>query len=739
MEFQRLAAAHLEHNSEIVKRDPKHILADMNALHCLAQAAVNVELFTIPLYMTTMYSLYGKHSITEKPPAGQKPLYFGRLWPGICPSPKPKTANDEACNLYFSVFIQEMLHLQMASNICSALGNNIAVKILYGPGSRYLTHNTLHPIFTSDLLVNKNNGWTCYGDDKTTIPHILDLTDLEDTVYNQVKVKLGALDTNSINLALAIEEAADVLCARIKNDARDKYIATKEGGVFANVPFKNWSVFSTESNLPMFGSIATMYECLAAYLNISYDVSDLIENTLSISVTMDDNTTETIEIENRYVTPDNTINLFDLVFNASSLQRDLFNTKSGGHPMAEFPQLDTFVPEGSTAAQAKQYIFQMMNAITDQGEGATMKVKPEPMYTSGLVLNSVEKDYQPDFEALKKDYVQYDDQGNELPVSASAESRYTNGDIDHYERFTKVKALLEAGQLTTWVDWHKQGNQWTAADLETADFENNPLKSAIPSADSVAQALNRLNQAEQRDANFAEMSHVAAGAIAGITTVLNRYWTDSAIDFPFPSMSGSGDRVSICWAVFGQAPDLSLGEYTRIGESHRDYLYHACQGMAQTPQAEDDPNKCASKEVFHTCRGSNQCKAEGGCGFVQKVEGGGSGCRSVAATPAKSTNGCGAPTLYSPPADNACGGLGGCAVPISASQLYPEDGLMPIYTFAKDLTPSKVSGEGVSFKRGQGVYDTAWEAYSKSLEAESKTPESKPEPSDLRLAFPPST
>ena len=37
----------------------------------------------------------------------------------------------------------------------------------------------------------------------------------------------------------------------------------------------------------------------------------------------------------------------------------------------------------------------------------------------------------------------------------------------------------------------------------------------------------------------------AVGAIAGVTTVLNDYWATSGGQFPFPSMVGSGDRMSI--------------------------------------------------------------------------------------------------------------------------------------------------------------------------------------------------
>ncbi|HEY0175317.1 MAG TPA: hypothetical protein VGC08_03000, partial [Pedobacter sp.] len=57
-------------------RDPGLKKTDQSALNAIVQAAVNVELFTIPLYMATAYSLQGTHQIN-----GQNNLYQGRFWP----------------------------------------------------------------------------------------------------------------------------------------------------------------------------------------------------------------------------------------------------------------------------------------------------------------------------------------------------------------------------------------------------------------------------------------------------------------------------------------------------------------------------------------------------------------------------------------------------------------------------------------------------------------------------------
>src|ERR1044072_235530 len=105
---------HATHQSgALTGRDSGFIDTDIRVVRWIAQAAVNVELFTIPLYMTSLYSITGMHPITGQGNA----FYKGRLWPGAKTSSEPRTANEKDFNLLFSVFIQEMLHLHMAANI----------------------------------------------------------------------------------------------------------------------------------------------------------------------------------------------------------------------------------------------------------------------------------------------------------------------------------------------------------------------------------------------------------------------------------------------------------------------------------------------------------------------------------------------------------------------------------------------------------------------------------------------
>ncbi|QOZ82423.1 hypothetical protein DXT74_04690 [Chromobacterium sp. Rain0013] len=110
------------------------------------QAAVDVELWTIPLYLTTLYSIQGLNS-------GNQQAY-------------PTTAK-----LIESVVIQEMLHLELISNLCNALG--------YSPQYPFPTYEAAEGI---PFL-------------KPDVP----------PKYAGYQVKLGPLDINQLKLFCVIE------------------------------------------------------------------------------------------------------------------------------------------------------------------------------------------------------------------------------------------------------------------------------------------------------------------------------------------------------------------------------------------------------------------------------------------------------------------------------------------------------------------------------------------------------
>jgi hypothetical protein len=650
-------------SSPITRRDPALKPTDKSALYAIAQAAIDVELFTIPLYMSTLYSIHGMHEINSQGTS----YYKGRLWPGSATTAVPRTANEKAFNIIFSVFIEEMLHLQLAADIASAIGCPVT--------------------FTSSALQSADNGWTCYGRDKTAIPRILDLTDT--TTYANVKVDLAPLNREQIELLLAIEEPDEIARERIRPDKRSKY--------FPQVPFADWKPQYTEKDLPLFGSIGWMYQCYADYTDITYS----------------DGTT-----------------LWDYVFNPSSQQRDLFNVADtqhhSSHPDAEYPGFQATV--SGAAGQAHPLVKDMMRAITDQGEGSL--IKQEAKKRAPQLLQQTLARYAPSRPALEVDYPSYDASGDQKKQSDDAGARYQPGslpgsELDHYERFQEIRDQL-LKDVVTWDKWRAgKKDKWTAKDLcPGVDHASDK----IPKPEAIAQALNRL---ASDPANHALFSQVCVGSIKGITTVLDKYWRDPSVGFPNPSMWGSGDRVAICWAIFGKAPDLSRG----IKPPAPGVLQHSCQGLDfDTPGV-----NCAAVNVYHTCRGSNSCKAEGGCGFVQPTSGGGScGHRGASAALAQNLRLPTANTVYSAPGDNKCATFGGCAVPISASQLYPSGGEMQPFNFPPSGPPKPLPGK-LPFAVGDSVYDIAWQAYTEVMKVRGKNPGNKPAPNDLRIVFPPST
>ena len=652
---------------------------DKAAVRAIAQAAVSVELFTIPLYMATMYSIQGTHQINSK----DIQYYDGRQWPGMSTTARPDLPEQQAFNIIFSVFIQEMLHLQMAANLSTAMG--------------------AAPCFTGSELQSLEHGWTCYGADCTVIPHIVDLQDTSG--YCHVRVNLEELNANQCDLFLAIEQPEEQ--AREQLRAFDSHDHTK---YFPQVPLEGWTPGKHVHDLPLFGTIGYMYECYARYISIEYTDGETLWHKLYVN---------------------------------NSVQKDMFNSEVKGHEQPEFPKVHTCFgwgdQDGGRTGSFNKAI-DMMAAITDQGEGSDTAIT-RYRRKSQAQLMAVKPDYREDLEALKADYPSYTNDGQDA-ASRDATARHDSAPFDHYERFGQVKDMLP---VKTWAQWHREGRRWDEQMLTNERYNPATAQKNIPTPAQVAGALNRLKDDDSESgATLALLSTVATGAIYGITSVLDSYWQKKSTAFPYPSMVGAGDRMAICWAVLGKAPNLATG----VPKVDKDVLYHACQGMHLEGEASAT---CAALAVYHTCRGSNGCHAQGGCGFAQLDSGGGSGCGHGVKVAKVAGNLCGAPKpvpgpdIYSAPSDNRCGGFGGCAVPISASQLFPKtlDGnpaTMTLYNFGPAPEHHNIAlDQTLTFDLGESVYDKAWEAYGKVMAARGTPVGAPPAPTDLRLALPPST
>lgn len=666
-----------------------------NAVKAIVQAAINVEEFTIPLYMCSLYSLVGTHQITS-----ENPFYRGRWWPGLKTSAFPdqwpytqadklpydqslfSATNNEIFNKIFKVFIEEMLHLQMAGNLAKALG--------------------VQPTFTHpDLVDSETYAWKCYNG--SVIPYVVDLKDTINT--SEIEVKLDDLNAEQIKLFLAIEAPEEAARENIKPSERYKY--------FPEVPFEGWQPGQA---LPMFGSIGHMYSCLWKYLKLPFKNGILLDYIIQ-------------QMPNQEPQQ----NLFQYT-DPNTQQTEM-----------EYPGFSATI-DTEARNQLLMEIAKIINAITDQGEGSEVAASfMEDALPEGMEM-AVQPEFQASLHVLQKSYPSYDDEGNQLTYSndATARAGVENTSLDHEELFQEIEKLMQNPDFITWKTWHAQGHSWSTELLVAKDYVNNQFQNQLPHPEEVAKAMCTLKADEEKA--YPRMYKAATGAIWGIVSVLNDYWTFDAngpnkakATFPYPSMAGSGDRMSICWAIFGKLPDITKGlEPDEKRNPH--VLNHACQALNYTGNPEEDPNDCAQVGIYHTCRGSNQCRAEGGCGFVQNISSGGNCRASGNPTPT-------GPQYFSAPSDNNCGSLGGCAVPISASQLFPKPkGEMNVYDFGRKPGtcgfPPIIDGQLIgttTYDLGENVYDKAWSVYTQVLQHRKQPVPEKPANSVYRLAFPPST
>ena len=196
---------------EAVVRPSSELETDKQILRDLVQSAIDVELFTIPLYMTALYSITGRQATTD-----------GSVFPYMGPTESYTQQGlhaQRAYNVIYSVYIQEMLHLQLAMNIANIIGHKPTLK---------------QPEYSGD----------------NTIAGLGTLGDLNER-YADVKVELGPLNENSINLFLAIELPDE-----------DSNVEPPD------VPFEG-------NKIPdEFGGIGNLYHAIEKYMAFTYEGHD---------------------------------------------------------------------------------------------------------------------------------------------------------------------------------------------------------------------------------------------------------------------------------------------------------------------------------------------------------------------------------------------------------------------------------------------------------------------------------
>ena len=742
--------------SSLSKRPNKYFELDQENLQRLFQMALEVELFTIPLYMSGMYSIQGFHQINT----GNN-FYQGRQWPGMGPkyySQNEHPTNQDAFNKVFKVFIEEMLHLQIAANLNNAYGNK--------------------PKFTNNKLVDSDFGWKCYAKNKSEIPGIIDFNDLKDSsIYKDVKVNLEALNAEQIKLFLAIESSEHDLQEEIRDDKKYKYDN--------KLPFEE--KIAEKPNL-MFGSISGLYTSIITYLLIKYEDGQ---------------------------------HMYSKGFLDNSIQRDHFNKMGNNNKKSEYEGLRTNLSDITSENIKFGEILRMINGILDQGEGlplyelifnlitSLITHKDEAVRDTIVFLlteikfdskNAIEKyeielnkdlfncttpscviavktkikklnevkaelaamnilkadnsllavqpENRVDDAALKENHKSFDDVGNPIKSASEAARGGDNGKMDHHEIFEAVQKLIAKPDYMTWDLYHARNNPiWRESNLITnqKDYIKNRINyPQLPPAEEIADAMNMVTQdiaIDQKKIPWHELlSKATTGTLKGLLMGMEEYWTIQTGQFPSPAMVGAGDRMSICWALLGKTPDLQIKPDSKVENHLKDY--HSCQGlyMPKKDKSEKDENDpwvkygdlgCAAPAIYHSCKGTNTCRSEGGCGFVQAYEGG-SNCGSPT-NPSKNQE----IKFVSVPGSNNCATTGGCAVPISALQMFPKpDGDLKQMKYKNEMTGDE---EIINFEKGELVYDVAWKVYADRYKQKFSEKPEKPKTNIIRLIFPPST
>lgn len=159
---------------------------DADVLRSLITTATGVELYTIPLYMASLYSIRG--FATPDPD--------GVVWPGLgitAPS-QSNSPNERAYNAIFTVYIQEMFHLQLAGNIAAAVGCPPNLSEIYSG------------LYHTDNAYGGSTSIPCVGE-ISEIPNDHDpyREELRATGAAAVTSKFGPMDRNQALLFLAIE------------------------------------------------------------------------------------------------------------------------------------------------------------------------------------------------------------------------------------------------------------------------------------------------------------------------------------------------------------------------------------------------------------------------------------------------------------------------------------------------------------------------------------------------------
>ena len=297
----------------------------------------------------------------------------------------------------------------------------------------------------------------------------------------------------------------------------------------------------------------------------------------------------------------------------------------------------------------------------------------------------------------------------------------------------------------TWADWFKAGNVGRRRISRPRLRSQGQSQSSDHRGDRAGAEQSRGSRRAPGQPQ-ADQPGVAAGAIAGVTTVLERILEgqdprDAAWRSRSPSMGGSGDRMAICWAVFGQAPDLSLG----IDPIEPAKLYHCVPGARF--RFSPATACAAARGVPHLQRlqqvpGPGRLRLRAGDHRRRHLQ----PCHGHGRGPAERRS----PGRLRRPVD--CDALFGAerqqvrdlrrlrGADLGLADLPEGAGNDAAVRLHRPPATSRRRSRRCTIAAGESVHDVAYRAYRAGDAAPRQdAPATPPPPSDMRLAFPPST
>ncbi len=302
-------------------------------------------------------------------------------------------------------------------------------------------------------------------------------------------------------------------------------------------------------------------------------------------------------------------------------------------------------------------VADLANAVTDQGEGDLVA---SPQAGQNAAMQAA--------QAMLSGFFTFGDDGQVLPQFQPAKGSrfYAYGSITHFRRFEEIQATLAGNDWATTIGkpiFYPDGTpstdypSWAPADGSVVFAAINTIWSYLIDAMQVGFATGNLPSTDGTASNPGFNQ-----AMLSFKYILPMAWQlGTAPSFVYRA----GVTPADVQAAMDQVDPLCLFHWdARTAELRGQPNFvanacqglNACQGMGWGAIATQAGNGACATADFHTCGGGNDCKSQGGCGYLSYAPG---------TTP-----------QILPPSEqwipdlNSCKNLGGCETPISTGQVF---------------------------------------------------------------------